>query len=293
MIRALLLTLLLVAPRAHAEELSLGVFLPSAAFVTNAERSAWSDTLARELTVRAQGAFTVRAQVFARKEDIKAFEGRIDLLVVDPLFGLESGLELIAHIPGAPLGLYALESRTVASLEKEEVGYAAIGQGELALYSNTVLGGELEAETFFRGTKPYKDVGSALTSVKSREVAAAFAPIGHPASKQLVLLVEGGAYPRAVVAVSRSQTPRLPLLKRLFTGLDAQTLGAFAAGPGADLELVRNRLGPPRVRSGPAILSAPPPRLAPPPVRLEGRGKIPNLDTRGLPLATPTLPEAP
>jgi hypothetical protein len=293
MIRALLLALLLTTSKAHAVELSLGVFLPSAAFVTNAERSAWSDTLAKELNLRAQGAFTVRAQVFARKEDIKAFEGRLDLLVVDPLYGLESGLELVAHVPGVPLGLYGLETRTVGSLERQAVGYAVIGQGELALYSNTVLGGELEAATFFGSMKPYKDVGSALTAVKSREVAAAFAPRGHPASNQLVLLAEGGVYPRAVVGVARPRAALVPTLKRVFGGLPAQALGTFASGTSADLERIRARLGSPRVLNAPALLTAPPVRLHAPPVRLEGRGKIPAIDTRGLPLATPTLPEAP
>jgi hypothetical protein len=286
---ALALVLALFAPLARAEELTLGVFLPSAGFVTNAERTAWAERLALALTSRAN-TLTVRTQVFARKEDAIAFADRVDLFVAEPLFALTREGTPIAQLGATPVALYALDPGLVGALAGREVAYADIGPSELNLYSQTALGGELAADRFFT-PKAFKDASAALAAVKSRAVAAAFAPTGHPAADGLVVLAEGGRIPRAVVVLSPAKKALAPALRRAFSGLSADALGTFAEGA-PDLDRVRALRSPPLVLTAPAVLT-PAPRPAPPPIRLEARGKLPTLDLRSAPLATPVLEELP
>ncbi len=218
-----------------AEELTVGVFLPQASFATNAERSAWGERFANDLTAKANGAFTVRAQVFARREDALAFSGRVDLLVGDGLYALERGGDVIAHATISPgVALYAADAKTVGELAGKSIAAAEAGPAELAFYSNTVLGGELAADKFFGEIKSLKDASAALGAVKSRAVAAAFAPVGHPASAGLRILAQGGDYPIAVVVVVNKARIE-PLREALLTAI-TQTpggaLGSFVQGAG-------------------------------------------------------------
>jgi len=295
---AMLATLVAFAPPATAfaaEELTVGVFLPQASFATNAERSAWAERFANDLTAKAAGAFTVRAQVFARKEDALAFSGRVDLLVSDGLFALERGGDVLAHATISPgVALYAADAKNVSELAGKSIAAAEAGPAELAFYSNTVLGGELAADKFFGDIKSLKDASAALGAVKSRAVAAAFAPIGHPAAAGLKILAQGGDYPIAVVAVV-NKTRVDPIKEALLTVL-TQTpggaLGSFVAGGGDAYARARGARGAPRVATAPAFLAGgTDARPVAPPIRLKTRGRIPPADVTRTPLARPMLDE--
>jgi len=284
------------AVRAQAgPELTVGVFLPQASFATNAERGAWADRFASDVNARAAGAFTVRAQVFARREDAVAFSGRVDLLVSDGLYALERGAEVIAHATITPgVALYAADAATVADLQGKTIACAEAGPAELAFYSNTALGGELDAAGFFGEIRSLKDASAALAAVKARAVQGAFAPVGHPAAAGLKVLTQGGDYPVAVVAVL--QKGRVDPVRDALVAAIAQTpagpLGSFVQGPGDAYARARGARGAPRVASAPAFLAGgSDARPVAPPIRLRTRGKIPPPRLGAVPLAMPVLDE--
>ncbi len=295
--RALVLALSLVAiaTPAAAQDLSLGVYLPQASFATNADRSAWADKLAADLTAKSGGAFTVRAQVFARREDAMAFASRVDLLVTDGLFAVTQPGEAIAHASLAPpVALYTLDAANVGALEGKVVGAAEVGNSEAAFYSNTVLGGELVAERFFAEVRAFKDSATALNAVKSKAVAAAFAHANHPAGAGLKVIAQGGAYPVAVVIVTNKARvdPLRDKLGPALSGISVGALGTLSAGGGNALSLARSARGAPRVTSSPALLTGGvDQRPVPPPIRLRARGKVPGVDLVPVPLGVPTLAE--
>lgn len=292
-IQVIVITALLWPSAAMAEDLTLGVYLPQAAFATNAERSAWADKLAADLGQRS--GHTVRAQVFARREDAAAFAGRVDLLVTDGLFALTQAGDVLAHASLAPaVALYALDTKNVGALEGKVVGAAEVGSGEAAFYSNAVLGGELVADRFFAEIRLFKDSQTALGAVKSRTVLAAFAPADHPAGAGLTVIASGGAYPVAVILVA-NQAKVAPLsqsLTQAFAGLAVGPLGTLAAGGGAALGQARQARGAPRVTNSPALITGGiEQKPAAPPIRLRARGKVPAPDLQAAPLAPPTLVE--
>lgn len=280
---------------ASAQELRIGVFLPQASFATNAERSAWGERIAAELTAKAAGAFTARAQVFARREDAVAFTGRVDILIADGLFALERGGEVIAHATIAPpVGLYVAGGANVGELRQEAVACAEAGPAEIRFYSNTALGGELAASSFFSEVRSLKDASATLAAVKSRAVAGGFAPVGHPAAAGLKLVAQGGSYPVGVVMVTNKA--RVDPLREALLGALVQTsggaLGSFARGGSAAYQRARGARGEPRVLSAPPLLTGgSDARPAAPPIRLRTRGQVPPVDLGGALLAKPELRE--
>ena len=284
-----------VAGAARAEELTVGVFLPQASFATNAERSAWAERFVADLGERAGGAFTVKAQVFARREDAVAFSGRVDLLVSDGLFSLDRAGEVLAHATLSPgVALYAADAATVGELAGKAIAYAEAGPAELSFYSNTVLGGELVAAQFFGEIRTLKDASAALAAVKARTVQGAFAPVGHPASAGLKLVAQGGNYPLAVVTVvqrTKVEAVREALLLAIVQA-PGGALGSFVQGPGRAFTQARAARGTPRVAASPAWLAGGVEvRPVAPPLRLKTRGRVPAVALAGTPLARPVLSE--
>lgn len=284
-------------PARAQQELSLGVYLPQASFATNAERSAWAERLAADLTLKAGGAFSVRAQVFARREDAVAFSSRVDLLVADGLFALTLPGEALAHASSSPaVALFGLEVANVGALEGKVVGAAEVGTSEAAYYSNTALGGELAADRFFSELRPFKDSQTALNAVKSRSIAAAFAPADHPAAAGLTVLARGGSYPLAALVVMNPARvkPLETAIKAAVTGLAVGPLGTFAAGGGSALAQARTSRGSPRVLASPALLTGgASERPVAPPIRLQARSRPPGLDLAPAALTPATLTEPP
>jgi hypothetical protein len=291
LVTSLVILAALLPSTARAEDLTLGVYLPQAPFATNAERSAWAEKLALDLGQRA--GLTVRAQVFGRREDAAAFAGRVDLLVADGLFAVTQSGEALAHASlGPAVALYALEARNVGELEGKVVGAAEVGAGEASFYSNSVLGGELVADRFFAEIRLFKDSQTALGAVKSRTVAAAFAPADHPAGGGLTVLASGGSYPVAVVIVANAAkvAPLSQKLSQALVGLPVGPLGSLVSGGGSALAQARQARGAPRVSTLPALVTGGvDQRPAAPPIRLRARGRLPGLDLQAAPLAPPRL----
>lgn len=291
LILSLLPVLAALSEGARAQELTLGVYLPQASFATNAERSAWADKLAADLGERA--GVTVRAQVFGRREDAVSFAGRVDLLVVDGLFAMTQPGEALAHASSAPaLALYALDAKNVGGLEGKVVGVTDAGGQDGRYYSNVALGGELEAARFFGELRPFKDAQTALSAVKSRAIAGAFAPADHPAAQGLSVVARAGAYPLAVILApdAKKLAATAPRLAGSLAGLSLGPLGTLSAGGGSALGQARAANGAPRGLSSPALVTGgADQRPAAPPIRLRAKTRVPPIELTAVPLAPPVL----
>ncbi|MCC6622729.1 MAG: hypothetical protein IT385_15820 [Deltaproteobacteria bacterium] len=293
------LTLALAAPSSRAEELVIGVYLPQAPFATNTERAAWADRLAADLTAKAGGAFTARAQVFARKEDVGAFAGKVDLLVLDGLYAVERGGDVVGHAgPSPAVALYAAAGASVGDLAGKDVAIPESGAGDINFFANTALGGELAPEPFFGEIKRTKDAASALGAVKAGSASGAFAPVGHPAAAGLKALAQGGSYPVAVLVVANKARvdPVRPALTTALAGGagGGGGLGAIVPGGGEAFGAARGLKVSPRVLTSPALLTGGvDAKPVAPPIRLRTRGAVPPPVVDAGALVRPTLTEPP
>jgi len=296
---ALALGALAAAPSAAAEELVIGVYLPQAPFATNTERAAWADRLAADLAAKSGGAFTARAQVFARKEDVGAFASKVDLLVLDGLYAVERGGDVIGHAgPSPAVALYVAAGASVGDLAGKDVAIPESGAGDINYFANTALGGELAPEPFFGEIKRTKDAAAALGAVKAGAASGAFAPVGHPAASGLKVLAQGGSYPVAVLVVAnktRVDPVRAALGAALAGGAGGGgALGAVVAGAGDAFAAARGLKGAPRVLTSPALLTGGvDAKPVAPPIRLRTRGAVPPPVVDDGALVRPTLSEPP
>jgi len=294
-----LLVLALGATRAQAQELVIGVYVPQAPFATNAERVAWADALASALATKSNGAFTARAQVFARKEDVGAFAGKVDLLVLDGLYAADRGAEVIGHVGGAPaVALYVASGAHVGELAGKDIAVPESGTGDVNFYANTALAGEIAPEPFFGEIRRTKDAAAALGAVKAGTASGAFAPLGHPAAAGLKVVAQGGSYPVAVLVIAskaKVEPVRAALTAALAGGAGGGGgLGAVVPGGGDAYAAVRGLKGNPRVLTSPALLTGGvDAKPAAPPIRLRARGTVPAPEVDAAALVRPTLPEAP
>lgn len=285
------------APAAHADELVFGVFVPEAPFATNAERSAWAERFVADIAAHAKGAFTARAQVFARREDAAGFAGRVDVLIADGNFLADRSLEVLAHgSAAATVALYAAQGTSVADLKGKVVAFASAGTNDANFYANTALAGEVVASTFFGELRDTKDATSALGAVRAGSAAAAFAPMGHPGAAGLKLLAQGGTFAIAVVGVANPAKVE-PVKDALLAALAESAggaLGTFTRGPGDAYARAKAARGSPRVLTTPAILAGGvDAKPIAPAIRLKSHGKLPAPAVDLGALARPILVEPP
>lgn len=295
--------LTMVAPSAHAGELSVAVFVPQATFADNAARAAFATKLAAALTAASGGDPTFRARAFARRRDLTTFlrAGKVDLLVADPVFAATQGRgEIFAHAVGAKgaLGpaavLYVAKGvKDALELRAADVAVPDAGAAVGRLYANTALRGEVNPDKLFGTLRPSRDAAAALGAVKAGKARAAFAPAGNPAAAGLRALTQGGHVPLAVaVDVGGLGDKTRALVVATLRGGAGRGGGlrGWRAGPGARMGAL---LSAPRVdrakpKLSPSDLAVP----RPPALRLRPSGELPPPEVGGTTYA-PTLPEEP
>jgi hypothetical protein len=283
---------------ARAEELTVGVFLPHSRLATNAERSAWADRLAAHIQEKAGGRVTVRAQVFARRDDARRLGAGVDVLIADGLLAAELRGEAIAHLDASPaVGLFVLGDGYLDALRGKPVAVAASGGNDAAFYSNTALGGEVDAGGWFSELRDAKDAASALNMVRTGAVPAAFAPVDHPAAAGLRLVHQGGAFVIGVVLAMNAARVN-PVKDDLLAALTAPgaggEVGAFRGGAGDAFARLRGARGALRsLGATPVLAESAETRLQAPPIRLRARGRLPAPTLGRLALPESDLPETP
>lgn len=280
------------AQQAWAQEWRLGVLLPQAALGSNAERSAWAETLGQQLGKALGKEGSVRTQVFARLGDAQAFASQLDVLLTDGLsfVELKQG-EVIAHTKATKVGLFVSKPSTLEALKGAKVGLVEASQASERYWANTVFGGELELE-FFGEKRAFKDLASAVAALKAGEISALLAP-ESPATQGLQSVAQGGPYLGAlwVVLSPKAKTESADLAKAIVS-LPAQHLGGFQMGAGEAAKSLQALWRMPAVVDAPAVLTPWNLRDYPAPsLRLEGDKALPQPKVEPKASGAPPLPE--
>ncbi|MCB9729870.1 MAG: hypothetical protein H6744_15530 [Deltaproteobacteria bacterium] len=286
---------------------TVGVFLPNAAFASNSERSLFAERAAAAIGREAGEDFTVVARAFARRSDLVKFlrARKLDLLIADPLFQVGNPGEVLAHAVdangqiGPAMTLYASAgTKGLAALKGKPVAVTSASGQDLRFFAATLLRGEVDPRRYFGAVREAKDASAAVGAVHTGAAAAAFAPAGLAAASGLQAVLSGAVLPLAVL-VGDLRGPAGALPPELnAAAVRALTLGGGVGGgiagwrPGGGGAL--EAAGQDRIAvSAERIILAPAgdDEVAPPRVRLEATTTIPPVNVVGASLA-PTLPEA-
>jgi hypothetical protein len=287
--------------------ITVGVFLPNAAFASNTERSVFAERVAAAIGREAGAGYSVVARAFARRADLVKFlkAKKLDLLVADPLFQVGSRGTVLAHAVdddgqvGPAIALYAPKGTgRLEALRGKSVAVTASGAADLRFYVASLLRGEVDPRSFFGPIREAKDAGAGVGAVQTGAAGAAFAPAGLAAAGGLEVVLEGGVLPLAVlVGELDGAAGKLP---EELTGaaVRALTLGGGAGGgirgwrpgDGGALEAARaDRIAV--TAEKPLLAPTTDADVAPPRVRLDAETRVPPATVKGIALP-PTLPEA-
>ncbi len=154
--RLLVSAVALLALRAPAAELELGVWVPRVLTGDPVSRAEWAQRAGDALG--AASGITIRGRAFSTFEDLTTFasSGRLALALVDPLAVLAlADARILAQGTGAegPTPRLAVLTRTpqrgVLGLAGRPLGVARTTGAEPALLTHLAFGGQLDASTFF------------------------------------------------------------------------------------------------------------------------------------------------
>lgn len=294
---------LAAGPRA----VTVGVFLPNAAFDSNTARSLFAERIAKAIGREAGAEYTVVARAFARRADLVKFLNakKLDLLVADPLFQLGGRGTVLAHAVddngqvGPAIALYAARGTTkLEALRGKSVAVTSAGPSDLRFYVATLLRGEVDPRTFFGDTRDGKDATAAVGAVQAGAASAAFAPAGLAAAGGLEVVLKGSVLPLAVLVGDLGGSAGALPADLSAAATRALTLGGgvgggirgWRPGDGGAMEAA----GQQRIAvTAEKLILAPQTDtdVAPPRVRLEAETRTPALSVKGVALA-PTLPES-
>lgn len=306
---ALLLCLAATTPALAAgpRTVTVGVFLPNAAFGSNTERSVFAERIAEAIGREAGAGYSVVARAFARRADVVKFlkAHKLDLLVADPLFQRGGRGTILAHAVddngqvGPAIALYAARGTTkLEALRGKSVAVTSAGAADLRFYIASLLRGEVDPHSFFGDAREAKDASAAVGAVQTGAASAAFAPAGLAAAGGLEIVLKGSVLPLAVLVGDLGGSAGELPAELATAATRALTLGGgsgggirgWRPGDGGAIEAAsQDRIA---VTTEKLILA---PQtdgdVAPPRIRLQAETGIPALSVKGTALA-PTLPEA-
>lgn len=227
---------------ARADDLTVGVFVPSAPFASTSARQDYATRLATHLAAATGDAGVGR--VYARAADLAAAlkKGELDVAVVDAAYLATrgAGVQVIATATrgGDVAAAWQLVSiggeDGVLALEGKRVQVAAIGGGEADFVHHALFGGEL-ARSFFAGIDTSPDVASVLAALKLGKASVAIVPGGVelPSGARRVAALPEVSWPVLVAAsgLDAARTAKVTEAAGAFAGGDVLT--GFRAG-GAD-----------------------------------------------------------
>lgn len=262
MTRALLI-LCALAATARADNVTLGLFAPTAPFGSTAARVELASRLGEALGKATGGTGTGRA--YARAGDFAAAvkKGDITVAVVDATYLAAAGGSYTI-IATATRGGDANESwqlvarggaAKIGDLKGKRVLVPAVGGRETDFVLNVLLGGEV-ARDFFARIEPAPDTASALAALNLGKADAAVVPGGvelQGAAKVLALPVLSGPVLVAYGNVSAAQKQALASAAASFKGDGA--IGGFAAAGDDGVRAIQRRFTVP-VKRGPFVVPA-------------------------------------
>lgn len=258
---ALALALLGRAPLAHADDLQVALFAPSAPFAGTSARVEYvtrlADHLGDALATRAAGKTYARASDFAAA----ARKGAVDVAVVDATYlaalGVPYTVVATSTRDGATGAAWQLVTRggeaRILDLAGKTLLAPTLGGREDDLVLDALLGGELPRD-FFASITASPDVVSLLAALGLGRADAAVVPGGVdlPAGVTRVATLPRASYPVLVVIRGNAERRRaVAAAAARFTGGDV--LAGFTAGGADDVRAFAARFTR-RDRRGPMVV---------------------------------------
>lgn len=267
---------LLAAPAvAAAEDITVGLFAPTAPFEGSGDRVSFINAVADHLASAAGGA-KVTGKVYSSAGAFAAAakKGEIQFAIVDAPYAAASGLPYTilgsAIRGGASSAPWQLIARTsidnVRALQATRVAVPATGAREQAFVTNALLGGEVDA-AYFAGIVEAPDARSAVTMITVGKVDAAFVPAGvePPGGTRRLLTLASVGWPMFVALPSADARLSAAFGARIKSFPGSSGFGGFADAGAGGYRSLAGSFGK-SAKRGPMAL--------PPPARLSVRELI-------------------
>jgi hypothetical protein len=196
--------LLLVASVARAQDkpITIAIFAPNAPFESAADRFAFINRLAQQVTsaagVKAEG------KAFARSSDLEmAIKNKqVQFAVVDGIYLAERGVPFQVLATATSGGdtapkwaLFSSTSSSVQDLQGKKLSITSSGPRDAAFVENALFDGELQIGKFFAQRSTAPDISSAVAAVSLKKADAVFAP--ETQGKGLKKVFDAGRVPNA------------------------------------------------------------------------------------------------
>jgi hypothetical protein len=230
---------LLAAATANAQPatdkpITIAIYAPNAPFETGADRFAFVNRLAQQVTsaagVPAQGKAFARASDLEQAIKLK----QVEFAVVDGVYLAERGVPFAVLATATAGGdvaprwaLFTGGAANVQELQGKKLALAGAGPKDAAFIENALLDGELQVAKFFSARSSSPDLSAAVAAVTLKKADAVFAP--ETQGKGLKKIFDAGRIPGpAFCEVDAGLDPEL------VQKVKAAVLSHGAAGPGLD-----------------------------------------------------------
>ncbi len=254
--------IVLIATRAHADDVTVGLFAPSAPFSSTAARVELANRLGDHLGKALGGKGSGRN--YARAGDFSAAvkKGDVTVAVVDATYLAGAGGNYTV-IAGAVRGgetsvgwqLVARGADKIGQLKGKRVLVPSVGGRETDFVLNVLLGGDIGRD-YFSKIEASPDTASALAALGLGKADAAVVPAGVelPAGVSAVLSLPTLPGP-VLVAYNATPAQRQALAAAAATFKGDATVAGFRGGDGDNVRAISRRFSVP-VKRGPHAVPA-------------------------------------
>ncbi len=260
--RLLAILIVLIATRAHAENVTVGLFAPSAPFSSTAARVELANRLGEHLGTALGGKGSGRN--YARASDFSAAvkKGDVTVAIVDATYlaGASGNYTVIAAaVRGGETSiawqLVARGADKIGQLKGKRVLVPSVGGRETDFVLNVLLGGDIGRD-YFAKIEASPDTASALAALGVGKADAAVVPAGVdlPAGVSAVLSLPTLPGP-VLVAYNATPAQRQALAAAAATFKGDGTVAGFRGGDGDNVRAISRRFSVP-VKRGPHVVPA-------------------------------------
>jgi hypothetical protein len=274
------------APAFAADKpLTIAIYAPNAPFESGADRFAFVNRLAQQITSAA--GVPAEGKAFARAADLEnAIKNKqVDFAVIDGVYLAEKGVPynvLATATSGGETAphwaLFSGSASNVTDLQGKKLSLATAGPKDVAFIENALFDGELQVGKWFSSRTNAPDLTSAIAAVTLKKADAVFAPESQ--GKGLKKIFDAGRVPNpAFCEIGAISSDVVSKVKQavLSHGAAGPGLDGWKAGGGEPYRALAGRMGA-RVRR--------PVMVEPEPVRIEDQDVLVPVQ---LDAATPEL----
>ncbi len=221
------------AASAADKPLTVAIYAPNAPFESGADRFAFVNRLAQQITSAA--GVPAEGKAFARAADLEAAirNKQVDFAVIDGVYLAERGVPynvLAAATSGGETAphwaLFSGSATNVTDLQGKKLSLATAGPKDLAFIENALFDGELQVSKWFSARTNAPDLTSAIAAVTLKKADAVFAPESQ--GKGLKKIFDAGRVPNpAFCEIGAVASDVVSKVKQA-------VLSHGAAGPGLD-----------------------------------------------------------